>query len=626
MKPNSDVRSFFSLRRLALSAKLCLGLALVAAVGLGIGALTLDRAIRPAFAELERDAVGQQIARTEALLQTSLSTVENSATDYAVWDDSYAYVATRNHAFEQQNLTVLGLVNLGINAIAYARFDGELLGALYVDLETEEAVSEAAGPLGALVTSTRFRELAREQASFSEFVRLNGRVYAVAAAQVFRSDGSGAPAGYVVMGRELTDAFVTDALQTPSTITSAIDTETTMLDEAWQVVVPISNASGERIASLHYQVDRDTSKLGAVSIASALAASSAVMIGVLLAVLLLMRILVVRRLQTVTSHVRRVAGDGVLTPLAPDRAGDELGSLNRSFNAMIAQLHELREQVKEQSFLLGQSDLAASVIHNVRNSLNPVSVIIAQTLAEKPPIAEADVARALRELKSSDTPPERRERLAAFLLDGLGEWERRAALRHDALLTAKSALGEALEILRSQSEAANREIPIERFDALELIKRNAAISRFAPWDEVVIDLPDAGADIIANRLLLSQVLANLMTNALESIVAGEARPGHVSIALARQPSSDKNWVRITIADDGRGFDPSAAAKLFERGHSSKSSSGGLGLHWCANTVRAMGGSLELESDGVGKGARAIISLPADAQRTATANDARTVAA
>ncbi len=621
-----NVHPFFSQRRLSLSAKLCMGLALVALIGLAIGALTLERSIRPAFAELERDAVAQQIARTETLLQNSLSTVENSATDYAVWDDSYAYVATRDESFEQQNLTVLGVVNLGISAIAYARFDGELLDALYVDLEIEEAVPEAAGPFGALITSPRFRQLAREQTSFSEFVRMDGRIYAVAAAQVFKSDGSGTPAGYVVMGRELTDAFITEALQTPSTITQAIDAQTTMSDDAWQVVVPVSNASGERIGSLQYQVDRETSKLGAVSIASALAASSAVMIGVLLAVLLLMRLLVVRRLETVTRHVRRVTAEGVLAPMEPDAAGDELGSLNRSFNAMIAQLHELREQVKEQSFLLGQSDLAASVIHNVRNSLNPVSVIIAQTLAEKPPIAEQDIARALRELKGPETPPERRERLAAFLLEGLGEWERRASVRHDALTTAKSSLGEALEILRSQNEAANREIPLERFDALDLIKRNAAISRFAPWDEVVIDLPADGVDVVANQLLLSQVMANLMTNALESIVAAGMRPGRLSIALARETVADAGVVKITITDDGQGFDQAAAAKLFERGHSSKSRSGGLGLHWCANTVRAMGGSLALESEGAGKGARAVITLLGDQERVSAPNDTRAIAA
>jgi signal transduction histidine kinase len=607
------MRMALSPSRWALSTKLCAGLALVAAIGLTLGALALDRAIRPAFTALERNAVAEQIARSETLLENAKNRVLSSATDYAVWDDSYFYIAQPSPAFEQENLTVLGLVNLGIDAIAYARFDGALLDALYIDQEAEEADPARSAAFGALVTSPRFRELARTHATFSEFTALDGRIYAVGAAQVFQSDGSGTPAGYVVMARQLNDAFASEALQIPARMTGALDAQTSTARDAWHVAVPLSDAAGARIGALQYDVPRETTKLGAMSIASALAASSVVMIGVLIAVLLLMRLVVVRRLETVTRHVRGVAADGVLTPLAADPAGDELGSLNRSFNAMTAQLHELREQVKEQSFLLGQSDLAASVIHNVRNSLNPVSVIIAQTLAEKPPIASEDVAKALRELKTGEGAPERRERLAEFLLQGLSEWERRAELRYESLLTARAALSESLEILRLQNEAATREIPLERFDALDLIKRNAAMARFAPWDQVVIELPTEDAEVLANRLLLSQVIANLMTNALESIVAQQSSPGRLAIALTCDETGARSVTRIVLHDDGRGFEPSEAAKLFERGQSSKPGSGGLGLHWCANTMRAMGGSLVLESDGPGKGARAIVTLPSAGQ-------------
>jgi signal transduction histidine kinase/sensor domain CHASE-containing protein len=605
------LRSFLAPVGWTLSAKLCIGLALVAVVGLLLGGLALDRAIRPAFVALEREGVSLQTGRSETLLQNARDAVESSATDYAVWDDSYSYVSQPTRLFEQQNLTVLGLVNLDINAIAYARFDGALLQAVYVDPDTEETHPSRGAAFGALVTSPRFRNLARANASFSEFARLDGRTYAVGAAQVFRSDGSGVPAGYVVMARELNDAFVSEALQITARVSPDGEGQTAMSSNNWHVVVPLNDAAGGRIGALEYDIARATTALGAVSIGSALLACSIVMMGVLFAVLLLTRILVVRRLETVTRHVRAVAADGVLAPLELDSAGDELGSLNRGFNAMIAQLSELREQVKEQAFLLGQSDLAASVIHNVRNSLNPVSVIIAQTLAEKPPIRGEDVVRALRELKDSDAGPERRERLAEFLLQGLSEWERRAEIRHEALLNARAALAESLEILRLQNEAATREIPLERFDALDLIRRNAAMARFAPWDQIVIDLPGEGVEVVANRLLLSQVVSNLITNALESIVAGQARPGHLAISLARQTIAGRSVATITLTDNGQGFDPAIAGRLFERGHSSKARGGGLGLHWCANTVRAMGGSLTLESDGPGRGARALVRLMSD---------------
>ena len=62
--------------------------------------------------------------------------------------------------------------------------------------------------------------------------------------------------------------------------------------------------------------------------------------------------------------------------------------------------------------------------------------------------------------------------------------------------------------------------------------------------------------------------------------------------MARVDEGDAGAAKITITDDGAGFEPEAAAKLLERGQSSKKArSSDLGLHWCANTIKAMGGRL-----------------------------------
>jgi len=66
---------------------------------------------------------------------------------------------------------------------------------------------------------------------------------------------------------------------------------------------------------------------------------------------------------------------------------------------------------------------------------------------------------------------------------------------------------------------------------------------------------------------------------------------------------------IAIRDDGEGFAADRAPTLFQRGFSTrKDKSGGLGLHWCANSMAAMQGSLKLESEGPGMGAVAKLSL------------------
>lgn len=600
---NAMVRRWRSLR---LSLKLCLGLAVLASLGLVLGAFALNQTVRPAFAQLEEEALARQSARAEAMLERALSVIENSTKDYAVWDDSYAYVETGDEAFETENVTELGLVNLGVDAMAYARADGRVLSALYVDLESETAVAALTRDFERLARSENIRTLANGAASSSEFVTVDGRVFAVGLAQVTRSDGSGTPTGYVMMARQLSDAMAADALQVDARISQDPGARRFATPTVWRVNVPIHNSAGEAIGSVAFEMPREITRLGAVAMTSALAAGAGLLAFVIIAVLVMLRALVVTRLEGVTAHVAKVAASRELEALPAEASADELGQLNASFNDMIAQLKDLRQQVEAQSFQLGQAELAAGVMHNVRNSLNPVSVIMTRALSEKSPLRAEDVVRAIGELRACDVAPERRERLATFLLEGFAEAERRCASNREALSTAKGSLGEALEILSAQNHLTQSQLPLERVDALEVLERSVATLRAAWPAGIDVQMPPAGLAVSANRLLLSQVIANLLTNAVGSIRSKD-EAGRISIALAPCASGG---AQITIEDDGIGFAADAKRRLFERGYSSKPVRSGLGLHWCANTVAAMGGSLSLDSEGPGRGARATLVLNA----------------
>ena len=72
---------------------------------------------------------------------------------------------------------------------------------------------------------------------------------------------------------------------------------------------------------------------------------------------------------------------------------------------------------------------------------------------------------------------------------------------------------------------------------------------------------------------------------------------------------------LTVSDDGVGIDAANRDRLFEKGFSTKSGGKrGVGLHWCANAVNAMGGRLSVESDGPQQGATFRITLPAALSR------------
>lgn len=601
-------------RRLKMSAKLSVALVVIAVLGFLVGGPALFLTIYPAFERLEADAVERQHGQAEALLAGYLETMQNSATDYGVWDDSFDYIATRDPAFETETLQILNLVNVGVDASAYVSFAGDLIQARYIDRAAEVDLPEMTGKFGALVTGAHYIAAARAKPAFAEFVFLDGRLLSLGVAQVLRSDGSGPAAGYMVFAREITDAAASEALQTAATITATVAAAPAVRQpDAWRVAAPIRSFDGPAIGSLEFSVPRSVSALGRTSILLALAVAAVVIAGILVAAWLSMRAIAVRRLAAIDRHMRRTAETGELEPLPSDPRADELAALALAFNDMVAQIRELRERNEHQSFQLGQNEAMAGVLHNLRNSLNPVSVILSQAVAERAPFAGADVARAARELAEEATPAERRDRLAKFLAAAVAEADRQAESRRESLLTARTSLAEAVEILSARRQA--KETPLDSFDIMEVVRRNAALGRFAPSGQIDLDLPAGGARVHANRLLASQVIANLVTNAVESIVAAGRRPGHLSVSLAETDDT----VAVTIADDGRGFAPAEGARLFERGYTTKKSrAGGLGLHWCANTMNAMGGRLALASDGPGCGARAVVTF----RKAATAAAAR----
>jgi two-component system phosphate regulon sensor histidine kinase PhoR len=108
---------------------------------------------------------------------------------------------------------------------------------------------------------------------------------------------------------------------------------------------------------------------------------------------------------------------------------------------------------------------------------------------------------------------------------------------------------------------------------------------------------------------LQQVLSNLIDNAIKYGKTG----GHVTVGAA--PSGQGDWVEVTVADDGPGIPPEAAARVFERfyrvdtARSREQGGTGLGLSIVKHIVQAHGGTVSLDS--VPKqGARFTFTLPA----------------
>jgi signal transduction histidine kinase len=160
-------------------------------------------------------------------------------------------------------------------------------------------------------------------------------------------------------------------------------------------------------------------------------------------------------------------------------------------------------------------------------------------------------------------------------------------------------------ILKLSREGRRRFVP-ETLDMTALVQSIADSVRHqvdATEGQILVEpLPDIESD----RLSIEQVLGNLIDNAVKYLEP--SRPGLIVIsgeALAG------GWVRYTVTDNGRGIaarDHERVFELFRRAGRQNTPGEGLGLAFVRNSVRRLGGSVELESE-PGKGSTFHLKFP-----------------
>ncbi len=594
----------------SLGAKLVLiltGVGLLGAVALTV---LLATVITPSFNQLERDAVSAHVARTEAVVHDLAAKVENAVRDYGDWNSSWDYMGNPTRAFEQESFSTLAMVNLDVNGMAYVRPDRSIVIARWLDIDREADVPAMRTRLTRTIAGLDFAKALKGQSSAGFYLRLGDTLAAVGIAQVRRSDGSGEPRGYVLMARAVTAQQLSNLLQLKASLGLANAGGAVTVQPGasrTQITVPVPGPDGRAVATAAYSVPRDLSTLGTRMLLLAVVGSSLLLAVVLWVLRRMIARLVLAPLKKVERHMGVVRQSGTMTPLTDKDRDDEIGSLVTSFNSMLKQLKDLREQLEVQSFTLGRSESAVAVMHNVRNALNPISTVLSQGLGRSLTLDRTVVDKALSELARDDVPAVRRQKLVAFLVAAANEVEQERADRKQQLQIGREALHHVLEIIGKQQEAAHERPPLDACDITDIVAQNATIARYSGETSIAFSFPSRAHWVLANRVILSQVVGNLFANAAEAIAATGRGGGSIAVSI----HDKEGKVEIHIRDDGEGFDPAIAPTLFQRGFSTRAhKSGGLGLHWCANSMLAMEGSLELRSDGKGTGAKAVLTLGA----------------
>ena len=146
-------------------------------------------------------------------------------------------------------------------------------------------------------------------------------------------------------------------------------------------------------------------------------------------------------------------------------------------------------------------------------------------------------------------------------------------------------------------------------DVSEVIREVLALMQFELHNHRILvrtELTSGLRPVVADRIQLQQVIANLIANAIEAMQFAEARARTLRVRSATGTAND---VLVVVEDSGPGIDPENLDRIFHPFFTTKPQGTGMGLSICRSIIEAHNGHLTVSPAADG-GSVFQIALPA----------------
>jgi sensor domain CHASE-containing protein len=589
---------------------------------LGVAAVLVGKlVIMPSFAELERADARTAMRRVSFALELTLERLTMSAMDWGNWADVYSFVVNHSPEFVAANITDITLKQLNVNALLVVDLDGNVVLATGRDLATGKPLEFDLTSVKKLPANFPWRGDKLVGHPARGLVNSNRGLMMLGAAPILDGKGNGPARGMIIMGRLLAGAALERiasqaqfhvAMQPPAASAPAETVD--VGDTVTTVGNTLTDIYGTPVVTLSVDVPREVTLRGksAVKVAAACLLASAVTVLVLL-VLVLNRV-ILNPLGLMTRHAVAMGKGTDLTTRLDLHRRDEMGVLAREFDNMVERVAESRTQLVDQSFQAGFAELAKGVLHNLGNAMTPIGVRLAN-LGERlrvAPAEDADLATA--ELAAGSADAERSADLQEFLRLACRELAGtvRSAREDVAVMSRQATVIQTA--LSEQLRSARNEHVIEPVRLTELVAQSLEIVPDACRQRLTVDTDETlrGLGVVrVARTVLRLILQNLIINAADAVRdAGKAK-GRLRLSAQIVIDASGEQLHLQCVDDGVGIAPQNLQRVFEKGFSTKSpeTNHGIGLHWCANAINALGGRIWAASEGPGRGAAMHLIVP-----------------
>ena len=148
-------------------------------------------------------------------------------------------------------------------------------------------------------------------------------------------------------------------------------------------------------------------------------------------------------------------------------------------------------------------------------------------------------------------------------------------------------------VKRSEPNRTHADVETMVTEALELAELELRRFNVRLVSQVASDLPN----LLVDRILIEQVLVNLLRNAAESIDAAQRLAPERNVELQVNPSAfeGRRGVEFAVQDSGNGIAPEVMARLYEAFYSTKADGMGIGLSLCRSIVESHRGRMTAQN-------------------------------
>jgi sensor domain CHASE-containing protein len=526
------------------------------------------------YETLEKQRAEVNVKRCLSALSNEVAELDSTATDWAEWDDTYAFIQDTNDNYLKSNLVDDTFTNLRLNIMIFMNSTGNVVYGKAFNLQNTSETPVSQNLLQLLSANDFLWHHSDTESSLTGMVPLQEAPLLIASKPILTSQSEGPIQGTLIIGRYLNSEEIEDLEKTiylPIVITPFNESEAQI---AFQSLYSspsfedtpiftrqlnadtisgcalIKDVYGKLAFMLRVDMYQDIYKQGVISVTFFILAllCSGIILG--LVTILIVEKGILSRIEQLVISVKKMGKSKNLSERLSWNSKDELLLLAETIDGMM----------EERINVIGE--FAAMIGHDLRNPLTGILSATYYLRKKYGPLMDGK-GRNMLEVIEKDI------KYSNKIINDLLEYSK--AIKLDLKKTSpKSAVTEALSHI---------DFP-QKVQLIDLTKNTPTIK---------IDVDK-----------MKRVFINLIKNAID------AMPDGGKLTITSEKANDK--VKIAFADTGVGISEKNLKKLFGPLFTTKAKGMGLGLAICKRVVEAHGGTISVESV-IDKGTVFTITLP-----------------